>query len=322
MSFASSLARLIELVLLSLGSGIFLSWALMAWSLIQGRGILPEVEPRPARWSLETVARIVGLYFVIRLLVEIGFHELVRPVGGAELAPTSLIGLVTAVNFACLGMIPLGLLRQDRQRLSGMILNGGSLRTRFFQGLLTTLLAAPVAYGCHFGASLIWKPTAHPLSEMLEESFGPVAAFLAFISAVLLAPALEELLFRGVLLHYLTPSGPIEASSVGEICKKLPTVDEIGSSYSVPATPTTARCFVPTRGSLAANISVSLAFAGMHASQWPAPVPLFVLSMAFGVLFQRTGSLAAVVVAHAVFNLISTLAMIYTMLRGLPMIPN
>ena len=42
-----------------------------------------------------------------------------------------------------------------------------------------------------------------------------------------------------------------------------------------------------------ANVVVSLLFAGLHADQWPAPVPLFLLSLVLGWLYLRTGGLAA-----------------------------
>jgi membrane protease YdiL (CAAX protease family) len=39
----------------------------------------------------------------------------------------------------------------------------------------------------------------------------------------------------------------------------------------------------------------------------PAPIPIFFLSLALGVLYQRTGNLASSFILHALFNGFSTL---------------
>ena len=42
-----------------------------------------------------------------------------------------------------------------------------------------------------------------------------------------------------------------------------------------------------------AIVLTSLIFAALHAAQWPAPIPLFLLAVGLGVVYQRTGSLLA-----------------------------
>ena len=61
-------------------------------------------------------------------------------------------------------------------------------------------------------------------------------------------------------------------------------------------------------------VLTSLAFASLHATQWPAPLAIFLLSMALGVLYHRTGSLLAVITMHATFNGFSTLLLLLTAL--------
>ena len=43
----------------------------------------------------------------------------------------------------------------------------------------------------------------HPLEKMLRDNFSPGVASLAFLSAVVLAPVFEELLFRGFIQSWL-----------------------------------------------------------------------------------------------------------------------
>src|SRR5262249_2958108 len=58
----------------------------------------------------------------------------------------------------------------------------------------------------------------------------------------------------------------------------------------------------------------SLMFAALHAAQWPAPIPLFLLAVGLGVVYQRTGSLIAPICMHAVFNAFSTLMLFFVAL--------
>jgi hypothetical protein len=65
-----------------------------------------------------------------------------------------------------------------------------------------------------------------------------------------------------------------------------------------------------------AIILTSLIFAALHAAQWPAPIPLFLLAVGLGLVYQRTGSLLAPIVMHAVFNGFSTLMLFFVALQG------
>jgi membrane protease YdiL (CAAX protease family) len=49
-------------------------------------------------------------------------------------------------------------------------------------------------------------------------------------------------------------------------------------------------------------LGTSLLFAAAHSSVWPSPVPLLVLGLGLGWLAQRTGSLVAPILVHALFN--------------------
>src|SRR5207253_165481 len=67
-----------------------------------------------------------------------------------------------------------------------------------------------------------------------------------------------------------------------------------------------------------AVVITSLFFAAVHGPQWPAPIPLFVLALAIGTLYHRTGSLIAAICMHAVFNGFSMLGLIIMLLVGHP----
>ena len=59
-----------------------------------------------------------------------------------------------------------------------------------------------------------------------------------------------------------------------------------------------------------AIVTSSLLFSVMHLDAWPAPIPLFVLSLFLGYLAYRTTSLVAPIVLHATFNGVSMLILL------------
>ena len=168
------------------------------------------------------------------------------------------------------------------------------------------------------------------------------------------APAAEELIFRGVLLGWLTSliirsqdTSPVEqlwqrrlaehdsldpVASLNDhgFAPEIPAddrPDELDNAYAPPRAEITTRSLknelLASTEELAtnprimgklmvANVLVSILFAGLHYSVWPTPVPIFFLSLALGILYQRTGSLVAPTALHMTFNGISTILMFLT----------
>lgn len=108
-------------------------------------------------------------------------------------------------------------------------------------------------------------PYRHPVVDYLQTTRDPLAVALVVLAAVVVAPIAEEFFFRRVL------QGWLEA--------RLPGAD----------------------GAAAVGLSAA-AFAAAHAGHGLAPVPLFLLGLALGIVARRTGSLAACVILHAAFN--------------------
>ena len=87
----------------------------------------------------------------------------------------------------------------------------------------------------------------------------------------------------------------------------------------IPRTPENVNLPYRPRSTLWTGVAIvltSLIFAALHAAQWPAPIPLFLLAVGLGVVYQRTGSLLAPIVMHAVFNGFSTLMLFFVALQG------
>ena len=63
----------------------------------------------------------------------------------------------------------------------------------------------------------------------------------------------------------------------------------------------------PRPAAHAGIITTSLIFGALHFDQWPAPIAVFLLAVAIGYVYERTGSLIAAFCMHATFNGLSTL---------------
>jgi membrane protease YdiL (CAAX protease family) len=161
---------------------------------------------------------------------------------------------------------------------------------------------------------------------MISKEFSAGIAGLAFMTAVILAPMFEELLFRGLLQSWLetlferraipaTIHSQEDASFHATTGQLLPALfsepecqPEPRSPYEAPKTIDSPPSQSPSRFWLAIGLT-SLVFASVHAPQWPAPIALFALSLVIGTVYYRTGSLIAAISMHATFNGFSTLAL-------------
>lgn len=156
-----------------------------------------------------------------------------------------------------------------------------------------------------------------PDQALLGEALaGGVATILVIIAAVVLAPILEEVVFRGVLFQGLRrrvgmwPAAIISSLAFGVIHVEVVGIEAL--PFVLPAVVLLSLAVVPTLGSplragfglvgLAALVA-AVAVAGPGAVLYPAG--LTALAMVFAWSFHRTGGLLVPIVGHAVFNAIS-----------------
>jgi len=162
----------------------------------------------------------------------------------------------------------------------------------------------------------------HPLALMgAGHSPGEVAFFL--LSVGLAVPWVEELLFRGVMLRWLGRRAANAALVFAVALLFAGTKGVAANPDLVPmlfvvalAALTVAvgklgaiRPRFPARTTRAVLASSAL-FASAHSAVWPSPVPLFVLACGLGYLTARTGRITAAVVAHGLFNAVSSVILI------------
>ena len=250
---------------------------------------------------------------------------------------TEQMFLLSVINSVLMVLIPLlvRLTSGARLRDLGICLTGWMQQA--VMGVGATLFVAPIIYLVQIGVGQFWPPDPdndHPLKRMLEGQFTPGVVYLAFVSGVILAPILEELIFRAIVQGWLTawlaprrnpqprqplkPSLPLQALGDDGLAADYWELDanaETNDWQKVP-TPSDPSVGQTHRLCLPAVMLTSLFFALAHMPQWPAPIAIFVLSLALGTVYERTGSLIASCFMHATFNALSTIALIAAILVG------
>jgi membrane protease YdiL (CAAX protease family) len=162
-----------------------------------------------------------------------------------------------------------------------------------------------------------WGPEEHPLTQLgAERPIGDRALFV--LQAGVVAPFLEEVLFRGVLLGWLI-GGYGKMWRVRVACALAAgLVVAVGTSVEHPFGPggfalllllgwAVLRIWVRKERLVGSVYASAALFAAVHSSVWPTPIPLFVLGLGLGWVAVRTNSVLAPAVVHGLFNTVSVL---------------
>lgn len=171
------------------------------------------------------------------------------------------------------------------------------------------LIAAPV-----FTIQAIltrWLESKHPLVESLQQNSTMSFLVLCSASAILVAPLCEEFLFRVILQGWFQSletrlrhafargnhASTVDASPGDAPAWQAPRVASFVARWH--------RAVVRLPWGLPSLIASSLLFALAHLGNGPDPIPLFVLALALGFLYQRTGRLWPSVIVHMLLNTVS-----------------
>jgi membrane protease YdiL (CAAX protease family) len=268
--------------------------------------------------------------------------------------------VVSLINGISLVVVPFVLRLTSGARPEDIGLTTTNLGRDLRLGALAFLVVTPLVIAINAVAQPVWRlfrePNPHPLEEMLREGVSPGGIVLASVSAALLAPLAEELIFRGVIQGWLRrtmigmpdpdedPANPRDAGAVdspGALhgrCPRatrprwLPRFTRVLAT-GTPAPPGASRApqgdrikFGPSAHCRAERtnrralpiILSSVFFAAVHFEQMPAPLAIFPLSLALGLLYETTGSLVPSIVLHALFNGFNTALLLLTLLSPSP----
>jgi membrane protease YdiL (CAAX protease family) len=217
----------------------------------------------------------------------------------------------------------------------GLPKSGAELLEDLRIGFFAWLAALVPVYGVQFLLiSIFGQAEGHPLIKMVEEQANPSLFVLAFVAAVVVAPLCEELLFRLVLQGWLekwedTELGwripPVPVPTEIELGDTVATVTEKAVTIEAQPVEVAAALLTPPESGVGGlpygwfPIGVSsLLFALAHVGYGPDPIPLFLLALIMGYVYQRTHRLVPSMVTHALFNGMSLFALWRVMSAGGP----
>jgi membrane protease YdiL (CAAX protease family) len=291
--------------------------------------LLPPQRHRAVPWGGAEVFFVgsLALLFipatVAALLAELGWGSSARlaaPVFAAPLQVAALVGLTRLSS----GALPYQL-----------GLTAHRLGRNLLLGVLAWSVLSPAAYAVYYLAVLTNRGSdEHPLTKFAAEGLSPPGWGLLLTSAVVTAPFVEELLFRGLIqpwlmrrrgggllaalfaLAYQTlilagQAWPWDGLSPGEAARRFApaaVMAAVGLGGLLLAYRLGRRLSNPEAAP--AVVGTALLFGVMHADVWPSPVPLTLLGVGLGWLAYRTQSLAGPVLAHALFNAIACAALL------------
>jgi len=356
------LIALLSMLILAVVAAMFTAWGWLIWRLLTGQPILPErpmVSRRETAWGVWTVLLLILVYLLVGFALANGYALATRraaprptpPVlakkahvpdvpappalakaAESTFAMTEMMFVNAVTQVVLLLTIPFLLRLTSGARLRDLGLSFDGWWRQAAVGLVAMLITTPVVWLVQLASISIWRPHGHPLETMLREQFSVEVGYLAILTAVILAPMLEEMTFRAILQRWLikllrtgeTSAQPMETSGdlngpdfglavESSIAGYWETED--GQVLVETVSNPQDASEVP-RSTWKAIILTSLFFAVVHAAQWPAPIAIFVLSLVLGVVYHCTGSLIASIVTHAAFNGFSTVLMFMTLLVG------
>jgi membrane protease YdiL (CAAX protease family) len=200
------------------------------------------------------------------------------------------------------------------------------VRANLITGYIAWLLLTPIVLAVHFATVHVYytvngtAPADHPLVKAIHEDPSLLHWALVFLSAAVLAPVLEEILFRGLLQAWMTRGGravdvvPGMALVIALLDFQRQGMGPVVFMLTLLPVYILADLWArrwPRRADAArAILGSSMLFAAFHSSVWPSPIPLFVLGLGLGFLAYRTQSLVGPIFLHATFNSVACVLLV------------
>jgi len=266
--------EVLNTLILLLGFASVAMWAAIVRKARRGETLI-EFEPRePVPWHGWDVLALLFLYIILEgASLQGAMRE--GELDSGTLSITTLGRLSTARLIWVAFAVPYLSYRAGAY-LDDLGLSVDKLRHDFRVGAKTFLAAVLPVYGLQ--SLLIYAldfPSEHPLAKLTKEQPDLGVLLLATVSAVVVAPLIEEFLFRVVLQGWLEKQEGLWRKSRGI---------ETG---------------VPGIGPI---VVVSTIFGLLHAGHGPDPVALFVLSMFLGYAYRQTHRIYAPLLVHVCVN--------------------
>jgi len=310
--FLSGLSSFGLLVLLV----FFYGWTQFFRGLIQG---LPPIAFTPRRrvpWSILELLCGILIYLLVSLLFAAVLHH-GRFTGNPDSPPLSALveHQVTVGAMIASSLLSACLIGAFLVLISGATLTDlgfGSQALRDFPsdvrlGFVCFSMLAPVVFGLQFFlVQVAGFKSEHPLMKDVGLNKDPLLFCLVAIAATIVAPIVEEFFFRvvlqGSLQHLLWYSAQPAASESTSSAYQ-------GDPQNQVLPPSTPFTYPATFLQSAIPILISSTiFAILHYSHGPDWVPLTVLAIGLGYLYQQTHRIVPIIVVHFCLNSFSMTA--------------
>ena len=334
------LPNVLALLLLYIFAAMVVTDAWVIYRLVVDRRVLPRsslVARRPVPWGGWTVLLFVVLNLVLPVAAMLLYARVngLRPGRGEiHFSLTEGLAIQAVSNVLLIILAPLILRLTTRSPFRDLGLSFNKWWLQVAVGSIAFFAIEPVLMAIQFVTTRLWESTPHPLFKMVLDEFSPGVPQLAILLAVVAAPIWEEVMFRGIIQKWMVsrferlqskpspnPAEIVAAATVDQLLPagfhSSPELAEIRPEDESPGTLNHLPSQLPNDPdtsnplpAVAGIVTTSLIFAALHLEQWPAPIAVFVLSVAIGFVYHRTGSLIAAFCMHALFNGLSTLMLL------------
>ncbi len=317
----SFLARAIA----ALAIGLCLAaWSIATGRVASGKPLLSQEPRRPAAWGFLDVFVAFALLQSAPLAGEFVAWILPQVVDASGSASTAEAAIQLANSLAALVAMAASVLfvilrTGARLRDLGFDLRQALRDVRL--GLVALVMIGPIVYGIQALLVYYYKfESEHPLLENVREHPDAVTIVSVFVAALVVAPLVEEFLFRVLLQGWMERVATLRSGLMSWIMGEPPppsstAADEIAVSppdaSNVPAVdkPKAPSVDVQPQPSFFARwlpiVCSAGVFALLHLGHGPDPIPLFVFALALGYLYQRTGRILPSLTLHFLLNGVS-----------------
>ena len=324
------MTQLLGLIIVTILTASCFGWI---WSIGRWKAGLPLLEREARRhvpWGLFDVIAgamltIVGIGLSLLLVRELGWFPAVRDGAEPTLAALRVGTLTEAIaKLIFLSAVVLLVALRTEASLRNFGWSAGSLLRDIGTGTMAFAMLAPIVFGIQ--AILVqFVPSKHPLIEMLKSNHDlPLFAIIAF-SAAVAAPLAEEFFFRvllqgwleaafqsgGTLRELLVGTDYPDASEMPQLVPVVKLAEEHDEPELIRAEVATKHWSDLTRRFTAwvAIAITSVIFALLHWSHGPDWIPLLVLAIGLGYLYERTHRIVPSLTVHVLLNSFTVLAL-------------
>lgn len=158
----------------------------------------------------------------------------------------------------------------------------------------------------HYVVNSVFLASGVPVEEHPLAKNTPQPAVLV-LQACILAPIIEEVIFRGLILFALRATH--EALTWVVLAGTVGVATYYGGEAPAVFAGLVAVAWVGVRftGADRGVYGSAALFAAVHSAVWPTPIPLFALGLGLGAVAARTNGVLAPAIVHGLFNAVSVL---------------